>query len=135
MLLRGRCLVELRGFRFKGQVDNVLDTHVAKLGDISGAKLAGRHVPNAGVFAPWIAATWEVEGAGHKRKTPQRSKALQGLRFTKPPNGGRGGNRTPDTGIFNPLLYQLSYPATDTAGRARSGMIRWRDEAGKLPVR
>ncbi len=26
--------------------------------------------------------------------------------------GGRGGNRTPDTGIFNPLLYQLSYPAT-----------------------
>lgn len=26
-------------------------------------------------------------------------------------NGGRGGNRTPDTGIFNPLLYQLSYPA------------------------
>ena len=26
-------------------------------------------------------------------------------------SGGRGGNRTPDTGIFNPLLYQLSYPA------------------------
>lgn len=26
-------------------------------------------------------------------------------------HGGRGGNRTPDTGIFNPLLYQLSYPA------------------------
>src|SRR5690606_8259128 len=26
-------------------------------------------------------------------------------------DGGRGGNRTPDTGIFNPLLYQLSYPA------------------------
>ncbi len=30
----------------------------------------------------------------------------------KPSYGGRGGNRTPDTGIFNPLLYQLSYPAT-----------------------
>ena len=28
-------------------------------------------------------------------------------------NGGRGGNRTPDTGIFNPLLYQLSYPASE----------------------
>ena len=27
--------------------------------------------------------------------------------------GGRGGNRTPDTGIFNPLLYQLSYPASE----------------------
>ena len=26
-------------------------------------------------------------------------------------NGGRGQNRTADTGIFNPLLYQLSYPA------------------------
>jgi hypothetical protein len=26
--------------------------------------------------------------------------------------GGRGRNRTADTGIFNPLLYQLSYPAT-----------------------
>jgi hypothetical protein len=25
--------------------------------------------------------------------------------------GGRGRNRTADTGIFNPLLYQLSYPA------------------------
>src|SRR5690606_22586260 len=31
--------------------------------------------------------------------------------------GGRGGNRTPDTGIFNPLLYQLSYPA----GRCGAG--------------
>ena len=26
-------------------------------------------------------------------------------------DGGRGRNRTADTGIFNPLLYQLSYPA------------------------
>jgi hypothetical protein len=25
--------------------------------------------------------------------------------------GGRGRNRTADTGIFNPLLYQLSYSA------------------------
>jgi hypothetical protein len=25
--------------------------------------------------------------------------------------GGRGRNRTNDTRIFNPLLYQLSYPA------------------------
>lgn len=27
-------------------------------------------------------------------------------------NGGLGRNRTNDTGIFNPLLYQLSYQAT-----------------------
>ena len=33
--------------------------------------------------------------------------------------GGQGGNRTPDTGIFNPLLYQLSYLAVrDCEGRA-----------------
>lgn len=30
-------------------------------------------------------------------------------------NGGRGRNRTADTGIFNPLLYQLSYPAMGIA--------------------
>ena len=29
-------------------------------------------------------------------------------------HGGRGRNRTADTGIFNPLLYQLSYPAVAT---------------------
>ena len=29
--------------------------------------------------------------------------------------GGQGGNRTPDTGIFNPLLYQLSYLAKFSA--------------------
>ena len=28
-------------------------------------------------------------------------------------NGGQGRNRTADTGIFNPLLYQLSYLALD----------------------
>jgi hypothetical protein len=27
--------------------------------------------------------------------------------------GGRGQNRTADTRIFNPLLYRLSYPASD----------------------
>ncbi|SON77371.1 hypothetical protein XAP412_1310034 [Xanthomonas phaseoli pv. phaseoli] len=31
--------------------------------------------------------------------------------------GGRGRNRTADTGIFNPLLYQLSYSATYPATR------------------
>ena len=30
-------------------------------------------------------------------------------------NGGRGRNRTADTGIFNPLLYQLSYLGSGTA--------------------
>ncbi len=32
-------------------------------------------------------------------------------------DGGRGQNRTADTGIFNPLLYQLSYPAGKSGTR------------------
>ena len=31
--------------------------------------------------------------------------------------GGQGGNRTPDTGIFNPLLYRLSYLADASTQR------------------
>ena len=30
-------------------------------------------------------------------------------------NGGENRNRTDDTGIFSPLLYQLSYLATQNA--------------------
>ena len=40
-----------------------------------------------------------------KAKTPD-SVEIRGLRF-----GGQGRNRTTDTRIFNPLLYQLSYRA------------------------
>ena len=32
-------------------------------------------------------------------------------------NGGQGRNRTTDTRIFSPLLYQLSYLAAGTEGR------------------
>ncbi len=31
-------------------------------------------------------------------------------------NGARGQIRTADTGIFNPLLYQLSYPGAGYRG-------------------
>ena len=44
----------------------------------------------------------------NKEKGPA---SLQALDIT----GGRGRNRTADTGIFNPLLYQLSYPAGNLA--------------------
>ena len=37
--------------------------------------------------------------------------------------GGRGRNRTADTGIFNPLLYQLSYPATMSRQDAAKGRV------------
>ena len=33
-------------------------------------------------------------------------------------SGGGEGNRTPDTGIFSPLLYQLSYPANYVARKS-----------------
>src|SRR3546814_5638864 len=42
-------------------------------------------------------------------------------------HGGRGGNRTPDTGLFNPLLYQLSYPA----GTLRRWAVRGRTDTGR----
>ena len=34
-------------------------------------------------------------------------------------NGARDRNRTSDTRIFNPLLYQLSYPGNGAEGSAR----------------
>ncbi len=43
-------------------------------------------------------------GACAKEKTPRQERLRES-------SGGWGGSRTPDTGIFSPLLYQLSYPA------------------------
>ncbi len=36
-------------------------------------------------------------------------------------NGARDRNRTSDTRIFNPLLYQLSYPGNVAPEGAKSG--------------
>ena len=44
---------------------------------------------------------------GAKKEKPQESCDFLGLN-----PGGLGRNRTNDTRIFNPLLYQLSYRAT-----------------------
>jgi hypothetical protein len=54
----------------------------------------------------------------HRNEEPRTGDVPDGVRDSRSTsNGGRGGSRTPDTGIFNPLLYQLSYPATvRTAG-------------------
>ena len=51
--------------------------------------------------------------AGLKRKTPQAHRQELTAKI-KAKNGGRDQNRTGDTGIFSPLLYRLSYPATRT---------------------
>ena len=44
----------------------------------------------------------------------------RGCAFAQPLEiiGGQRGNRTPDTGIFNPLLYQLSYLARNVGSGA-----------------
>ncbi len=56
-----------------------------------------------------------------KRKSPKRVRAFE--------YGGQGRNRTTDTRIFSPLLYQLSYLAPGrrpVARRALSGRVRVR---------
>ena len=40
-----------------------------------------------------------------------QKKASEGVPSGPLKSGGQGRNRTADTGIFNPLLYQLSYLA------------------------
>ena len=54
-------------------------------------------------------------GIGHKDflfRKQKRQPAWVGVSF-KTILGGPGRNRTTDTRIFNPLLYQLSYQAKD----------------------
>ena len=41
-------------------------------------------------------------------------KPTEGMGFCGDLGGGRGRNRTTDTRIFNPLLYQLSYQANSS---------------------
>ena len=70
-----------------------------------------------------------VVRAGEGRAGPPRSEKKKPAEAGFFPKcGGQGGNRTPDTGIFNPLLYQLSYPASEP------GMIRTRPGSGKPPI-
>ena len=58
-------------------------------------------------------------------ENPQRVRAF----ILRHSDGGRGRNRTADTGIFNPLLYQLSYPARGRNSEPR--MIRTGRGEGK----
>ena len=67
---------------------------------------------------------------------PYNPENKKGLHFCRPFEscGGRGRNRTADTGIFNPLLYQLSYSATLFSlalSPARTRILRIRGSLGK----
>jgi hypothetical protein len=73
----------------------------------------GKPSPAPLVLTPSF-ATIPERNAPSVRRVPAK-----GTRCTGPDsNGGQGWNRTTDTRIFNPLLYQLSYLATGY-GRAR----------------
>jgi len=50
-----------------------------------------------------------ANGCGPKMKKARSSFIYNALRALR--SGGLGGNRTPDTRIFSPLLYRLSYQA------------------------
>ena len=61
----------------------------------------------------------------HKLESPRKSEDLQGLsRF----GGGATRNRTRDTRIFSPVLYQLSY-GTDAVKAMQIYIFFW-----KLPI-
>ncbi len=47
-------------------------------------------------------------------KTPRTCRGVESRNWLIS-NGGQGQNRTVDTGIFSPLLYQLSYLAAEAA--------------------
>src|SRR5690606_38799862 len=106
-----------------------------------GDKLAPRHgkAQSAGCATGCRKSpnpSWRRLGGGTPASTATGCRneegALRRLRRMHRFNGGRGGNRTPDTGIFNPLLYQLSYPATRSgAGPCEPRMIRAAAPSGK----
>ena len=69
------------------------------------------------LYAAWITKdhdVWTIDGTS--RATASRPLSLQGKseQLTGFRIGGQGWNRTSDTRIFSPLLYQLSYLALRT---------------------
>ena len=74
---------------------------VARDGPVASAELAG--------FTPAIQPQREA------RQAVRRKAAIEVCVVRDLENGGQGRNRTADTGIFNPLLYRLSYLASGTS--------------------
>ena len=69
-----------------------------------------------------FAKKWSGKRGSNPRPLPWQGSALSTELFPQK-TGGQRGNRTPDTGIFSPLLYRLSY-LTDNF---------WRPEWGSNP--
>ena len=71
---------------------------------------------------------WGVFGAFQSKRPPAKEAVvffdLMSLQqFT---GNGQGGNRTPDTRIFSPLLYQLSYLAKSAKSSRHTGLGKGR---------
>ena len=76
-------------------------------------------------------------GAGERRNLEPKPAPWVGGRQGASRNGAQGRNRTTDTRIFNPLLYQLSYLGILTenaveAPRRAVGGVGFPPEAGAL---
>ena len=80
-----------------------------------------RVVQNIFVYCCYPGATQDLHLAqsNQMKKGSHHWKPFPNQHLVSHQNGGRGGNRTPDTGIFNPLLYRLSYPATAPAAKPK----------------
>ena len=78
------------------------------------AKKSGIELGLFSALWAYLAARVELPGSPQNRAIPKTKNRPRGPVFCLS-SGGQGGNRTPDTGIFNPLLYQLSYLATFSA--------------------
>src|SRR5471032_1085351 len=65
---------------------------------------------------------------GAKKEKPQESCDFLGLN-----PGGLGRNRTIDTRIFNPLLYQLSYRANEERNHIKGSAARQAPSRKNLP--
>ena len=63
-----------------------------------------------GIFDTLLFLTQKIKAAEKKESCKFKTKNLQHKSRQK--NGGKDRDRTGDTRIFSPLLYQLSYPAT-----------------------
>ena len=109
------------GCQVTTRVGHALENENASVGDIGGTQLllhlrlhrdAGANAAGgpegvsagmARIIGPLLSRFDSSQGVGSEHEPSSRDARRN--------SGGRGRNRTADTRIFNPLLYQLSYPA------------------------
>ena len=77
--------------------------------------------------------TWLPAEVTVSPRTTERNKSLISRYFVDVGgrvNGGQGRNRTNDTRIFSPLLYQLSYLAIEAPGTTCRGPLEGMNSGG-----